>query len=469
MTASLASLNRRADRLAALLEERQKKRDAYNVTKAISTLPTVDRWKDFAAKTFIRTSGTVKPFNAYEYQEQLVKAISSNQNVIVNKSRQTGVSETVCSYLLNRALTEPGFAAVVFSKSQTDSSELCRRVRFMATSIQDEKFQYVTDSNTQLSFEGRGTLYFLPATARAARGIPSCSVLFLDEAAFLEGAEALYQGALPTLSMVGEKAKVIVVSTPNTETDWFGFLWNDKDSPWHKEEIHYSLHPVYSKDPEWAEKTRKSRRMTQSAWDREYELKFGMTDAQVYPTALIDQCSTGTWQECGVVGRNYILSVDPNAGGNDYWVSMVMDVTEDPCRVVAMFRENGRTTEYCLKQTEQLIDYFCPERLIIEKNGIGTPISEALAINFPSTYIEQFSTSRPSKTIATDRILYLMENGRLEFPPGIIGHELKAFRQYDGGLREASPGHHDDTTMAMAFGCSLIPDTPRTAAFFENI
>ena len=134
-----------------------------------------------------------------------------------------------------------------------------------------------------------------------------------------------------------------------------------------------------------------------------------------------------------------------------------------------MFRDTGRSSEYCLRKTEELIDYFCPDRLIIEKNGIGTPISEALAINFPSTYIDQFTTSRPSKTIATDRILYLMENGRLVFPPGIICQELKAFRQYDGGSREASPGYHDDTVMALAFGCSLIPEAPRTASFFENI
>ena len=55
MTASLASLNRRADRLAALLEERQKKRDAYDVTKKFTQLPKVDQWPKFAERTYIRT------------------------------------------------------------------------------------------------------------------------------------------------------------------------------------------------------------------------------------------------------------------------------------------------------------------------------------------------------------------------------------------------------------------------------
>ena len=466
---SLAALHRRADKLAELIATRKARSARYDPNEKFTNLPPVSEWPEFARRTYIRTSGTVAPFDPYEYQIELIKTINESPNTIVNKSRQTGVSETVCSYLLNRALTERGFSAVIFSKSQTDSSELGKRVRQMANSLQDEKIQYLTDSNTQLSFAGRGTLYFLPATARAARGIPSCSVLFLDEAAFLDGAEALYQGAMPTLSMVGEAAKVIVVSTPNTELDWFGLLWHGEEGDWKKVAIHYSQHPVYSKDPGWAEKTRESRRMTVAAFNQEYELQFGQTDAQIYPTKLVESCSTGTWQECGLMGRTYVMSVDPNAGGNDYWVTLVMDLTEDPAQVVAMFRANGQTTDYCLKKTEELIDNFYPERLIVEKNGIGTPISEALTLNFPATYVEQFSTSRPSKTIATDRILYLMECGRLIFPPGIIAQELKSFRQYEGGNREASPGFHDDTTMALAFGCSLIADTPQTAAFFANI
>ena len=191
MTASLASLQRRADRLKLELARRAARAANYAPTSAPSVLPGVDDWPSFARRTWIRTAGTVAPFDPYPYQENLIETINKNPNVIVNKSRQTGISETICNYLLCRALTERGFAAVIFSKSQQASSDLGRRVRAMANSIKNEQISYLTDSNTQISIEGRGTLYFLPATARAARGIPSCSVLFLDEAAFLEGAEEI--------------------------------------------------------------------------------------------------------------------------------------------------------------------------------------------------------------------------------------------------------------------------------------
>lgn len=466
--ASVSTLRKRVERLQTELARRQARAALYESSTA-STLPTVDRWPSFARSTWIRTSGTVAPFDPYEYQIDLIRSINANPNTLVNKSRQTGVSETVCNYLLCRALTERGFAAVVFSKTQQDASELGRRVRAMANSLRGETVRYLTDSNTQLAFEGRGTLYFLPASPRAARGIPSCSVLFMDEAAFLEGAAEIYRGAMPTLSMVGEAAKVIVVSTPDTELDWFGQLWHADEGDWNKVAIHYSKHPIYGADPNWARRTRESRRMTIAAWNSEYELQFGATDTQIYPNDLISRAARGHWRECGSINRSYVIGIDPNAGGSDYFVAMVLDITTTPYEVVGMYRENGKSTDYSLKHVKTLIEDYMPQRVIVEKQAMGSVIAEALQHVLPNYAIETFNTSRASKTVATDRILYLLERAELVFPAGIIADELRAFQQQESGARQAVSGAHDDTVMALAFACSLIPETPATASFFDNI
>ena len=493
MTSSLASLQRRADKLRIELARRRARSANYAPSTRVTELPGVERWPEFARRTWIRTAGTVAPFDPYEYQIDLVASINANPNTIINKSRQMGASETVCSYLLCRALTERGFAAVIFSKTQQDASELGRRVRAMANSIEGESIRYLTDSNTQIAIEGRGTLYFLPASPRAARGIPSCSVLFMDEGAFLDGAAEIYRGAMPTLSMVGDAAKVIVTSTPDTELDWFGQLWHQgtpadwyeyvkrrridelntrlaavADS-WNRVAIHYSQHPVYGHDPEWARKTRESRRMTQAAWDSEYELAFGATDTQIYPSDLVRRASRGSLRECGSVGRTYVIGIDPNAGGNDYFTAIVLDITQTPYEVVGMYRENGKSTDYSLRHVKSLIEDYLPERVIVEKQAMGAVIAEALQNVLPNYAIETFNTSRPSKTVATDRILYLLERDELIFPPGIIGEELRAFQQKESGAREAASGAHDDSVMSLAFACSLIPETPNTAGFFAHI
>ena len=493
MTASLAQLQRRADRLRLELAKRKARSANFDPTHRVTKLPGVEDWPSFARRTWIRTAGTVAPFDPYAYQIDLVNSINAHPNTIINKSRQMGASETVCSYLLCRALTERGFAAVIFSKTQQDASELGRRVRAMANSIEGESIRYLTDSNTQIAIEGRGTLYFLPASPRAARGIPSCSVLFMDEGAFLDGAAEIYRGAMPTLSMVGERAKVIVTSTPDTELDWFGQLWHQGTPPdwydyvkgrrirelnsrlaqvndsWNRVAIHYSQHPVYGADPEWARSTRESRRMTQAAWDSEYELAFGATDTQIYPSALVRRASRGHWRECGSIGRTYVIGVDPNAGGNDYFTAIVLDITERPYEVVGMYHENGKSTDYSLRHVKALIEDYLPQRVIVEKQAMGAVIAEALATVLPNYAIETFSTSRPSKVVATDRILFLLEHDELIFPAGVIGDELRAFQQKESGNREAASGAHDDCVMALAFACHAIPETPNTASFFAHI
>jgi hypothetical protein len=491
---SLQPLRTRLARLEQEVTRRAQRVQTYTAeTKPTSTLPGVSDWPEFARKTWIRTSGTVARFDPYDFQIDLVQAINAAPNTVVNKSRQMGVSETVASYLLCRALTERGFAAVVFSKTQQDASELGRRVRAMANSIAGESFKYLTDSTTQIAFEGRGTLYFLPASPRAARGIPSGSVLWLDEAAFLDGAAEIYRGAMPVLSMLGDAAKVIITSTPDTEVDFFGSIWHQgipsnwydavprgdidglntelaliKDD-WNRIAIHYSQHPVYNKDPNWAEKTRESRRMTRSAWASEYELSFGSTDTQVYPSDLIRRASRGCWRECGSVGRTYVIGIDPNAGGNDYFTALVLDITQVPYEVVGMYRENGKSTDYSLRHVKNLIEDYIPERVIVEKQAMGAVIAEVLQTVLPDYAIETFNTSRPSKTVATDRILYMLERDELIFPDGIIGGELRAFQHKETGAREAAPGSHDDTVLALAFACSVIPETPNTAGFFAHI
>jgi len=315
----------------------------------------------------------------------------------------------------------------------------------------------------------------------------------MDEGAFLDGAAEIYRGAMPTLSMVGERAKVIVTSTPDTELDWFGQLWHQGTPPdwydyvkgrriralntrlaqvndsWNRVAIHYSQHPVYGANPNWAKTTRESRRMTQAAWDSEYELAFGATDTQIYPSALVRRASRGHWRECGSIGRTYVIGVDPNAGGNDYFTAIVLDITERPYEVVGMYHENGKSTDYSLRHVKALIEDYLPQRVIVEKQAMGAVIAEALATVLPNYAIETFSTSRPSKVVATDRILFLLEHDELIFPAGVIGDELRAFQQKESGNREAASGAHDDCVMAMAFACHAIPETPNTASFFAHI
>jgi hypothetical protein len=133
---------------------------------------------------------------------------------------------------------------------------------------------------------------------------------------------------------------------------------------------------------------------------------------------------------------------------------MVLDITRQPYEVVGMYRENGKSTDYSLKHVKALIEDYMPQRVIVEKQAMGSVIAEALQHVLPNYAIETFNTTRSSKTVATDRILYLLERDELVIPSGIICDELRAFQHKESGERKAAGGAHDDCVMALAFACS---------------
>jgi hypothetical protein len=184
---------------------------------------------------------------------------------------------------------------------------------------------------------------------------------------------------------------------------------------------------------------------------------------------LVRQGARGRFLESGYTNRSYVLGIDPNGGGSDYWVSLVLDITEPPYQVVAMYRDNGRSTEYSLKRTVALIEDFLPEAIVVEKQAMGSVVAEVLQKMVPEYMVETFITSRPSKNTATDRILYFLERDELIYPDGVIPQELIAFHQTDTGERKAINGFNDDTVMALAFAVSKIPESHNATAFFDAI
>jgi hypothetical protein len=492
-----ASLRTRLARIERETELREAAALQHASAKLVTSLPSVSNWQDFAPLTWIQTGdddgASVEQFNPYQFQKDFIQILHRARRVQVLKSRQIGISEVICNYLANRALTEPGFTAVIISKTQKDSQELAKRVRFMVESIKNEPLTWLSNSDTRLSWKGRGTLHFLPSTSRGARGIPACSVLFLDEAAFIDGVAGIYQGANPSLMKLGKAGKVIVVSTPDLETDWYGQLWTTglpsdwydfverrdfvglqamldevgKADSWARVALHYSMHPQYGADPHWAENYRKQEKYTQSQWNAEFELKFGSTASAIYPSILVKSCAKGTFAECGMANRIYSMGVDPNGGGDDYFTAMVLDITSKPNSVAAMYRQNNRSSPYSLAKVKDLIENFLPSKVIVEKNSMGIVIAEGLALQSAGTEIELVYMSDVIKNAITDRTLYMMEDEDLIFPDGIIADEHRAFRRDDKGKRSAGGSAHDDTVMALALAAMAAPGSVDLMAFLK--
>ncbi|MGC8710971.1 MAG: hypothetical protein ACP5RH_01130 [Leptodesmis sp.] len=443
-------------------------------------------WEEFAALTLIQTGGTIAPFIPYDFQIKLIRQIEANQNIVICKSRQMGVSETICSWLLMRALTEPGFSAVIFSKTQDDSSQLGQRIRDMALSLGNLCPKLQTESQTKLAFKGLGRLYFMPVTARAARGMPSVSVVLFDEAGFIDGIDSVYQAAVPTLSMLGNRGKVIFVSTPNGRNGLFYRLlisgpgeakrlldeckaivggdvadcdrvrnhmrmWSFRK--WTKVLLHWRCHPIYGTDPDWAEKTRIERQLTEAQWDQEYELDFLDELRAVFNLDLVEKCAIGQWKP-PVPGHRYIAGIDPNFGGGDFFTAGVIDISTKPYELVAEYHENRRGKDYNIAQAVALMSPYRPLCISVESNSGGVLYVEEISKLKPGWKVEPVCTTNLSKLTNTDRIVLLMERDQFIYPAdSAFAQEAPFFIETMQGstrYRGAESGKHDDGVMAVA-------------------
>lgn len=420
-------------------------------------------WSEFAQSVHIRSGGHIVRFQPYDFQTDLIHTISQHRNTIILKSRQMGISETLCCYLLWRSLKEPGFTAVVVSKTQLDSSDLALRIRNMALSLGRSCPSMSSESRLEIAFEGLGRIKFLPGTPRAARGIPSVSVLLFDEGAWIEGIEAIYQAAAPTQAMVSD-CKVIFNSTPNGRSGLFYETWVDSDFA--KVELHYSKHPIYGLDPDWSVKTRQLQQLTEAQFQQEYELNFIDSQTNVFPEDLVRQAECGCYSEPDLSHR-YIIGIDPAFGGSDYFVTTVWDTTATPYSLVTMFRQNRVSNEYCIEQSKRMIWRYSPYIVSVESNSGGSIICEQLTKLARGFRIEDVVTTRASKIRNINRLVLLLERGHLVFPKNHpLATEMLNFRRDERGGLAAAAGKTDDiiSSAMVAFSDIELPGVFRTDA-----
>jgi Terminase RNaseH-like domain len=454
----------------------------------------------FAPMVRVESGGTVVAFNPYDYQSSLVLAIEENSKVVIVKSRQMGISETICCYLLMRAVTEPGFTAIVFSKTLDDSGALGRRIRHMAQSLGLLCPEFASESDKKLSFKRLGSISFLPGTSRSARGIASVSVIFFDEAAFIDGIDGIYQAAGATTSMLGDRAKFIFNSTPNGRSGLFYRLMisgaedkkralqacKDIGAPtnnikaferlnahtkswvtngWSKVFLHWRVHPIYGKDPEWANKKRTAEQLTQSQWDQEFELAFSEGSSAVFPPDLVEAAASGQWSE-PIAGRKYVMGIDPSFGGSDNFVSQVWEVNRGRYSLVSEYSAARTSKTINIHRTIELIDQYKPINVNIEVNSGGGIILEDLSKKRSAVNWGEVITGNKSKIENTDRLALLMEQQAIEFPiDSNLAEEMTHFVEQIGAkmqattrTRSAEAGFHDDSVMAAAIAFAKIDE-----------
>lgn len=473
-------------RLASVGYKRASQSYSYSKRRAIDTVNTIaipDNWTDFARICKIRSGAKVTYFNPYDYQEILVNQIETHPTTVITKTRQLGLTETVTNYFLWKACKNEGYLAVIFSKSQTDTSNIAKRIRRQIDSL-CEFVHTKTDSLTDIEIAGGGRILFRNSTPNGARGLESVSDILYDEASFVDEIEEIYAASIPTTTVAGEDARIIILSTPNGQSGWYWDkltqnngdrdildicdeikaqridplqYWTD-DNGWSKFIIHWLGHPKYSQQADtYLSEVKRRFELPEEKIEQEYNLSFTHSEVVVFPSSLIRENAKGNYEELIESDGIYFMGIDTSLLGNDYTVAVILKLVDGVYYLVKMYRQRKKSHEYNIYHIAELINQYKPVIVGIETNSHGQIYYEQLLQQCPNTELQGIKTTANSKPVMVNKLQLAMEQHLLLYPTDkLIIEEMLSFRQV-GTKLEAIEGKHDDIIMALAFSIFVTP------------
>lgn len=434
--------------------------------------------------------GLVK-FKTFPFQDDCLDAFQKHRYIIVNKSRQLGLSTSAAGYALWLAIFRRERNIMVVATKLLAAQNFIKKVRTMLKNLPNWLVMpsLVEDNKTSLSFSNGSTIKAVPCSEDAGRS-EALSLLIVDEAAHIEGLNPMWTAMQPTLSTGGS---VIMISSPSGVGTLFHTLWTNAKSgenDFFPIELPWTVHP--ERDENWFKK--ESRALIESEGERGVAQELLCSFMSSGDTFLkgeamdylfkqirepIDKMYHGRFEawiwKRPEVGHKYIISADVARGdGEDHSAFHVLDTSTE--EVVLDFRGKPTPDGFA----DMLLDYGRQYNMAIicqELNNVGIACAIKLKESgYPNLYWEKFQkniymtyvnqdigpTDYPGFTTnqnSRDQILAKLENAIRNKQVGLhsrrLYEELQTFI-WKKNKAQAQNGHNDDLVMALAIGCQLF-------------
>jgi len=167
--------------------------------------------------------GAIIPFALWPTQRDALASIASENQMIILKARQLGLSWLVVSYALWLCLFHPGRSVLVFSRDLDSATEMVRRAVGVYKRLRRKPPARATIDNTKMIAWDNGSRIKSFAATEDAGSSFTASLTILDEFAKMHYAESLYTSVKPTIDDGG---RIVIISTAKGEDNPFHRLWN---------------------------------------------------------------------------------------------------------------------------------------------------------------------------------------------------------------------------------------------------
>lgn len=429
------------------------------------------------------TRGSIK-FDLFKFQEECIQEFLDNRFVVVNKSRQLGLSTLVAGYCLWLALFYKDKNILAVATKMAVAKNFITKVRVMYKSLPSWLILPTLnqDSTQALGFDNGSIIKAAPTNHDVGRS-EAISLLVIDEAAHIPNLEELWPGLYNTVSAGG---RILMLSTPRGVGNQFHRVWDEAQkriNGFYPIELKWDVHP--ERNEEWFKK--ETRGMDSKAIAQELNCSFG-SSGDTFLTGedilWVENTIRQPLERAGkryeiwiwkypVSGNKYIISADVCRGdGDDFSAFHIIDMMED--EVVAEFRGKIFPDNFA----ELLIEYGIKYNKAVicnELNTFGAMCGKKLRdLKYENLYYEKYTkdvysdniyspdeeeevypgltTTGKNRSHILAKFEEIIRNKRIKVYSSRLNDELKTFI-FHNNRPQAMRSYNDDLVMSVAIGC----------------
>lgn len=373
--------------------------------------PTLDpvAWAEQYATIVHPTRGRIA-FAPYAYQRAFLDGYSAPRRIVV-KARQIGFSQVFAIESLYAAIHEAETTILLVSRSQDLAVNLLRYCYLTHANLRHAP-ALVKENESEMGLANGSRIKSIPANRSTGRGFAARRV-YLDEFAYADYAEQIYQSIVPTLAQGGS---LVIGSTPNGIGNLFHSLYMAGEGfarqsvPWHHCPAYYTdaerAGGIAPEESAWYIQERPA--FPAQAWAAEYECDFSGSGAAVFDAADLDRAEQGAIGDQPPIAGHLYVNVADIGRRNDPTVINTIDMTAEPFQRVCHERIE-RAPYPIIQQRLEARARAYPGLNMVESNGIGDPVIENT-----DARIQPFVTSAKSKVNAIQALQLLLEHDRFK-------------------------------------------------------
>lgn len=430
------------------------------------------------------------PFHMYDFQKEIVELVENERFVICKMPRQTGKTTTIAAVLLWYIMFHEDFSIAILAHKSAQSREILGRIQLAYEHLPRWLQLGIVEWNKgNIELENGSKMLAASTSASAIRG-GSFNLIYLDEFAFVPThiQEEFFASVYPTISS-GQTSKVLITSTPNG-LNLFYKLWTDSENDlnnYKRIDVHWS--DVPGRDEKWRQET--IRNTSEEQFRIEFECEFiGSTNTLISPSVLrrlvyvppkSSNEHTRIYEDVKP-GHIYTIIVDTARGiNNDYSAFTVIDVSDLPHKVVAVYQNNTINPMSYPEVIAGFAKQYNNAWILVESNDIGQSVVQSLHQDLELDNILMSSargragqvlssgfgpggqyfgvrTTKQVKRVGCLNLKTLIENDQLIINDYKILEELTNFVQRNESY-QAEDGKHDDLVMCLVlYGWLSVQD-----------